>query len=937
MSRSLYRFHIMHFAIVFIFLQIGRVATALASSNEKTLEAESVVKIEFSNPEEDRGTKEKDREGEGFYAPPIEFLFRNPAIQANLSAGVDAINSSVDTLMDSIFYSIMNNDTNFHYNDFIWYNLNFRRRLFSTPSGYYVVVDRFQTGPIYNRVIWNYQNIPLTFGVNSAVEAMQIYIRTDGMRIAQDQELSTPRRLLNNWLGLVPALAGILPPSFNQNQLYDPLTEIETPFVIPLSVDKFYSMPIGSIRSYALNGGIRLSPDLGGLVDPATLELLARIGGIQERIPYAIFKRGEHRINVLRHGDHTAWVGVSDLDRMGQAIQPFIGQRYFILHGALAAEAWNHMWMWSGVPLSVLPLNIDMEQSLVKTFDQVYEYDLRNPAAQAAYEAAVTGDFLPSRQRFLDAKEKSLDTGVIFHFSRTQDRYETVGTNGPNVAVFKKQRERVLNSSEIEITDSDGKFHMLESALNVNDKKWNILVGDDETRSQQIVTMKVRRVINKEAKNQTEDFTYAFEPGPDPYRLTMTLSIQDKYVDTDNYNDYVEVLRYVTALPLAGLPHFSRLDAGREADWRRRSYFVAPSNQINIGHVPPTYLGRFGAEIAISLPASQIDRITSASDDAKWEGFASAFEINAKEWSSAAARRSFKFQSQWYKAFFAYPLRLINLRFAEIDAVVEATNAIAALNRLRAVKEPLAKLEQFRSLFDTDHPLQIGRAILNLAELAKVPRKVTLSAQPQGTASAAIKATYGMINGKTYRGGPVFPGLDRYAKARAALAKFYLNQPRESADRPRIQKIQVTSRKIPDSVRTIDHLSEAGSLTKSFDRKSKHAFITFRVDRLSIDGPIKVFVRIDEAGKLQLGKLTLVEKVIELPPIESLSINRDFNSFEFYLTGPLSPLSNEKFDEAVNDGDDLSVTMAVSKDGAIWSDEGTFSFALKGGRLYPVQ
>ena len=138
-------------------------------------------------------------------------------------------------------------------------------------------------------------------------------------------------------------------------------------------------------------------------------------------------------------------------------------------------------------------------------------------------------------------------------------------------------------------------------------------------------------------------------------------------------------------------------------------------------------------------------------------------------------------------------------------------------------------------------------------------------------------------------------------------------------------------------MRTIDHLSEAGSLTKSFDRKSKHAFITFRVDRLSIDGPIKVFVRIDEAGKLQLGKLTLVEKVIELPPIESLSINRDFNSFEFYLTGPLSPLSNEKFDEAVNDGDDLSVTMAVSKDGAIWSDEGTFSFALKGGRLYPVQ
>ena len=932
MIRALHRLLTLDFTFLLIVLVISLAGTAFASSNQKVVDTDSVVKIDFSNPEE-----EKEGESESFYAPPIEFLFRNPAVQANLSAGVDAINSSVDTLMDSLFYSIMNNDTNFHFNDFIWYNLNFRRRLFSTPAGYYVVVDRFQTGPVYNRVVWNRQNVPITFGVNSAVEAMQIYIRTDGLRIAQDQNLSIPRRLLNNWLGLVPVLAGILPPSFNQNQLYDPLAELETPFVLPLSVDKFYSMPVGAIRSYALNGGIRLSPDLGGLVDPATLDLLARIGGIQERVPYAIFKRGEHRINVLRHGEHTAWVGVSDLDRMGQAIQPFIGQRYFILRGALAAEAWNHMWMWSGVPINMLPLNIDMEQSLVKTFDQVYEYDLRNPLAQAAYEAAVLGDFLPSRQRFLDAKERSLDTGVIFHFARTQDRYETVGTNGPNVAVFKKVRERVLNSSEIEITDSDGKFHLIESALNVNDKKWNILVGDDEVRSQQVVTMKVRRVINKETKNLSEDFTYVFEPGPDPYRLNMTLSIQDKYVDTDNYDNYVKMLRYVSAMPLGGLPHFPRLDAAREADWRRRSYFVAPANQINMGHVPPTYLGRFGAEIVISLPASQIDRITSASDDAKWGAFAEAFEVNASEWSSAAARRSFKFQSQWYQAFFAYPLRLINIRFAEVDAVVEATNAIAALNRLRSVKEPLAKLSQFRTLFDTDHPQQIGRALLNLAELTKVPRKVTLSAQPQGTTSAAVKAAYGMVNGKTYRAGPAFPGLDRYAKARAALSKFYLNEPRESMDRMRIQKIQVTSRKIPDSVRKIDHLLDAGGAVKAIDLNSKHAFITFRVDRLTIDYPIKVFVRVDEAGKLQLGKLTLVEKVIELPAIEGPSLNRNFSTFEFYLTGPLSPLSDDKFNNAVNDGDDLLVTMAVSKEGDIWSDERTFSFALKGGRLYPVQ
>ncbi len=893
------------------------------------------VKIDYSDPNENQ-QKPDGSDGEGFFAPPIEFLFRNPALQANLNAGVDAINNSVDTLMDSLFYSIMNNDTNFHYNDFIWYNVNYKRRLFTAPAGYFVVVDRFQTGPVYNRTLWDYHNVPVSLGINPAVEAMQIYIRTDGMRIAKEQEMGFTRRLINNWFGLVPILASILPPSFNQNQLYDPLTEIETPFVLPTTVDKFYTMPVGSIRSYALSGGIRLSPNLGGLVDKPTVEALSHMGGFVERIPYAIFRRGEHRINVLRHGDHVAWVGVSDLTKMGHAIQPFVGQRYFILRGLFAAEAWNHMWMWKGVPINVVPLNIDFEQSLVKNFDQVYQYDLRNPAAQAAYEAAVLGDFLPSWQRFLDAKEKKIDTGVLFHFARTQDRYETLGTNGPNVAVYKKERERVLNSGEVEITDGDGKFHILEAFLNVNDRQWNILVGDDEVRSQQILEMKVKRIIEKDQKGVPSKTDYVFETGPNPYRITMTMSIQDKYVDTDNFFEYTELLKFVTAMALTELPRFPRHDAGRESEWRRTGYLMSPIDQASFAHVSPTFLGKFGAEIAISIPASQIDHIVHSDENKMWRAFASAFDLNPDEWGNPTVRNSFWFKTRWLRALVAYPAKIFNMRWSDFDAISEISSAVRGLVAIRALSTPMEKLAGFRNLFDTEYPLQLGRGLLNLCDLDKIPRKVTISAQPHGGATGGVRANFGLLNGKVFRSGPSFPLPDRYALARATLSKFYLNQPRESADRPHIKRIQVSMHPLPESVRSLALPGDNKDDRAKLDKYAKQVIVNMRVKRLVLDAPLKVFVRVDEGGKLQLGKLTLVEKVVDLPPLEGYSFESKEKNFEFYLTGPLSPVADDRLNDAIREGDEFVVTLAVSKDGLVWSDERHFNFIVRDGKLLPA-
>ena len=914
-------------------------ATKAPSAADKSSSNDPLVQIDFAGPEVEKEEQEKalkENEGDIFYAPPIELFFQNPAMQANLAGGIDELNRSVETLMDSLFYALMDNKSELHINDFAWFNMALTRKLYSTPAGAYVVIDRFSFGPRYERPLWHMQDVPVTLGVDGSIEAEQIYLRTDGMRVAQEREMSTMRRLANNWFGLVPALTAILPPSFNQNHLYDPIKELQTPFSFPLSVDGFRTMPVGSIRTYALSGGVRVTPDIGGFVDKSSLDLLARIGGVTEGLPYSVFKTGEHRINVLRRDEDTAWVGVNNIDRTGHGISAFLGQRYLLLHGALAAQAFGKTFQWIGVPAPILPINIQIEHALARLFDQVYEFDLRQPAAQEAYRAAVRGDFAPAHERYLDQKEKKLVTGVKFLFNREQNRREDISTNGPNLAFYRNERRRTLDDSMIEITDQEGKFHILESTLNVEDKDWNLLVGERQIRTQQTVEMKVSKVLSKPDESG-KSINYAFELGPNPYHLQLTLNIQDRYVDTLSLVAYLDTLRFFTALPMDGLPVFPEREASKEATWRQENFFASPREQVSRIHVTPTYLGTFSAQAGLYFTKDQLQTIIHSSDDQMWTAFALAFGMDKDVWGSAEGRASYGFQANWYKAFFSYPLRLINVRYPQWDSVHAAAKAIAALRALKILDTPEELLQGFRDLLDTDHPEQLTAALLHLVDRDEVSRKVTLSAQPQSKASLKLKAAYGLMNNKTFKAGPHFPPADRYARAKATLSKFYLNQPKEFETKPKIMKIQVTTREVPQAIWSLeaDVMTAGGS--PPIDHSRKHVFVNFSALNVSGKSPLQVYVRIEEAGKLKLGKLSLAENVIELAPLEKQKLGHNEQAYEFFLTGPLSPLSNEALNEEVASGDDFQVIMAISVDGVTWSDERSLSFSFQNGLLFPVK
>lgn len=898
-----------------------------ADPQSKKSEPDQARKEEIAIDFADEPSKE-DEDGT-FFAAPIEQIFKNPAIVSGLASGADALNRSVESLMDALFYGLLDNEFNIPLTDRWRFSTNLRRDVFSTPNGSYVVVDRIELGPRYAQELWRAHEIPVSLGLDGSVELLEIYMRTDGMRLAEQRALPTWRRWVNNWFGLLPILTAVLPPSFNQNELYDPLRQLQGPLSLPLTAATFYEMPIGSIRSYGLTGGVNLPIDLGQTLPDDVAKNLDRAGGLRHSVPYTIFKRGEHRINVLRRGEHIAWVGLKDLNRTGHKLSPLVGNKPEIFAGALAARIYKWKWVWGGVPVALFPIDVEFEQALAKIYDQVYEYDLRNPHARQAYEAAVKGDFAPSRFKHLDRVEKKLDTGVTFHFTRVQDRQESNIRNSPNLAVFRKERHRDRFSGEVEVTDAEGKFYILETQQDTADKTWDVFVGEEETRIRSLVELKVRRVINKDAPEDESQFYYAFEAEPNPMTLTISMAINDRFINVVEYREYLEQLRFFTKMPLLDVPDLPLRDPARvDAGWRK-AYYVEPDREAVTLHVTPQHLGGFGAQALISLGTEQIERIVNTPEDEMWRSFARAFGVDPTPWGVARQRESLRHQLKWFNAFFLYPLKLFHIRIPAADVIHEADSGVRQLLAIRDMKEPIQRLDAFYQLVDSDHPLRVTRALLDLANASKVPRRVHFTVQPKGSSSQQTKARYGGLNNKIFRAGPAMPDPGRYQLAQQKMAAFYLDQPRDAEQKPSVSRILVTTKAVPSSLRGLPYTSGDGGVDRG-----QHVFVTFTCQNVTRETPLKLFIRVEQAGKVKLGKLHLAEQVIDVTPIDAIADGDPSTLvYEFFLTGPLSPISNFIFDESVRSGDQLLVTLAISSDGNIWSAERQLEFRFENGAL----
>lgn len=844
----------------------------------------------------DHDSSKKPTENEYRGAFAIDALFKNSFLSTGLASGTDAINRSLESLMHSIFYALMDNEFRIPMNTHSDFGLDLTRDVYSTRQGPFVVVDKILAGPRYSKELYKVGEVPVVASADAGLDALDIYLRTDAERISEKDSLPVWRVIVNNWFGLVPFLAGVLPPSFDPNELYDPLRRLEAPFVLPLSTSTFYQMPVNGIRSYGVVGGIGMAVDLQSVVSSHAGSALEKLENLGVNFPVGLFRRGEFRISVLRKSEHIAWVSVSNIDRSGANVKLFAGNTVYLLADAIP--------FYKGIPGVFAPFDIGGEAAWTDRTDRVYEFDMRSDAARRAYDAAVRGDLSLADMGSKSQNHSVPSSGVTFHFRKQKKEFSEAVLNNRNLILVRDVNNQQRSQAEVAITDSLGTYHLLEAGEDVGVQHWDILVGPEDQSVKLEAKIKVLKV--EESDNTSAGaYHFEFDDRDKATRLYMYLDVEDRYTTAPELKRYINTLARFSGLELQGLPKLPNKDPVELASRRRLAYFDQPSRTVLRTQARAVHLGRFAASGVLVLDTPALDRIKSTNLDQRWRAVARAFDYDAATWDLADRRSGFYWYAEWASAYTAYLLRLANIRVAKFDAIREGDRTVRAIEALSSATTPLEQREALYQLLNSDHPDRLARVLIELAGADSVPRRVRLFAEPKGDAEARILSAFNAYDGRTFSSTVDFPPEERSVQVDQKLEAF---QPQTM--RPALQRIEIQSIKLFNRRRGLD---------------KPELVVQISANQLVPRSNARFYIRLVQDGKLHLTNLLLAERVFKVP------VSND--GAELILSGTSSPLSGEVYDRLLEYGGPLKLTVAVAQDDASWSDRKNIKFIYENGML----
>lgn len=819
----------------------------------------------------------------------VERILRNKTLQRGLAAGTASLNRSIDSLMEALFYKLMDNQLVYDLTDFSEIQLGLTRNLHETKDGAYVVVDRMSLGPNFSTPITNISGLPITFGGNGSVNVMDIYLRTDGQRLVEEESLPYWRVLVNNWFGLLPFLTAILPPSFNPNELYDPLGELETPFLFPTTVDSALTMKVGNLRSYSVDAVVHLGLDLLAREEQYSISRLGQSFGAT--LPFKVFKEGEHRINVLRKEDSVFWIGLSSTDRVGHKFEGQAGRLFYVFSKVTSN--------WSGIPAVILPIDFDREDADVYKYDRLYEFDLSKPKAVKAFEKGVVGDFSVADEYARDSSE----SGVKFHFTRYSKGVEVSSSFERNLFVHKTGRKMASSIREIKTEEDLGDFYILEARSQVEDENLDVLVGPESENFESRAFVRVKK------KNSSYEIDKSVES---PMGIVLGLRIQDGFVDSMEFRRYISDLRDYSRMPLESVPRIPIRGDEREKNFRRKKFARAPHNDIYQIGLAPLHLGKMSANAEIHLDSQHIDILKSKSALEVAEAFCSAFELDPREASKYIGELNYRDIA----AYALIPASLLRLQVPEFNISLEIRERVAALNRITVSKDPLEILGGFEDFLDSKYPMQFSNAVLRLLQ-DDVPKKVSFVTKSKGKSYRELKELFSSLNGRTFESKEAVELRERYEFIREKLLRFKPDNMKEERLKPQIRSIRLGVR-------------------ESEGRLDPQIFIVLGMQGQEDISTLRVFLRLEQAGKVNVGRFVLFEGVLKIDS-QRATYNRDFadelDVFEFRLAGESADLDSFVVQQALDIGGEFSLSLSASKDGELWSKERRVDFRLQSGKL----
>lgn len=849
----------------------------------------------------------------------ISRVIKNSTLASGLASGADSINRSVDSLMESLFYSLMDQDIQLRASDSMSLVSSYRRDVHPTNIGTYVVVDRFQLGPDFLRELGRVRGLPLTFNGQSQLFVTNATYRSEASRKAEEQKAGFWTELFANWFGGLPFLTTILPPSFNPLELYDPVTYLSTPFLFPSTIDHALELPVGNIRSYGISGGASLGIDTAGRTAKSLQESLG-LSDLDLTIPLSVFRDGEHKISVLRRNQSHVWLALSEVRRIGTALQTTLGKDYMVFQKMVK-------W-WAGVPAPITPVDFDLQRARIFQIDELYDFDLTREGAQQAFTEALHGDFKKARELTgqLQGQTSKSDkaSGVTFQFYRVTTRNETGLKQERSFYVSQSQRQKTFGVGESRTTDREGEFMNLEAEQFLHDRNWNLLVGADTMEIRHKLSIPVRK---EKGPGKSSRFVLTANAA-NPLYMTASLRIIDNFVDVRDYNRTLELLRRYTGLAIDDVPEIELFAKDVEKRLMREQALVNPMDEVYAQPVSATHLGKLSATAHLYFAHDLMIALARKDERAMWMALAKAFGASPKKWAREGPDESMFYYANLAGSYALMPLRLLNIEPGYPEVASEARRLRKGFDALLKAKEPLEILEAYNDIMDTRHPVEFMQALGEMAKGLPVPIVVGFNAQGQerGKDSDDVrtaKKQFETLNDKVFESPWPIPPLKRDQSVEEKLANFLPGGYRDPRPTPKLLKTKVM-------------LDRSGPYARSGGGGELRLQLSIR--NMSIaHGNLQVYVRFEQHGAINLGRFVLTENIVQLSPdISSTTLGPRRNRTETFLL-PLNGvggLPGAKFlDEAIANGDAFDMHISLSEDGESWSQEQSMSFAIEKGLL----
>lgn len=866
-----------------------------------TTHAQDTKKVFSLRIERDFGDKEA-KQGPGFEI--LNRSIQNHAIASSLASNAGEINRTIESLMESLFYSVMDQTFPLSLSDNLSGKASYERDVQATGIGTYVVSDKFRIGPEILQDLGNLKGLPLTFRNQNKLFLTNVSYRSDAQRKASSQTKSGWRDLANNWFGTLPFLTRVLPPSFNPEELYDPISYLGTPFLFPKSYKEALAMPLGTVRSYGLSGSAGVSINTAGEIARNIQESL-NLGDLQLDIPFGAFLEGEHQISILHTRNEEIWLAVSEIRQIGGVLNFSLGQRYQFFQRLIKG--------WTGSLATIAPIDFEVESSKILQKDEVYAFDLKKEGAQQALDAALNGN-LGLAKALSSTSNETDESGVRFQFRRISDRGEDSSRQARSFFVMQSQKRDRIHKGENTLLDDKGEYVTLEAEHVVQERDWNVLTGAET------VDVNFRFSLPVIKNVQGDETFYRTIDSDETNYLIANLKIIDRFHDTRDYIKSIGILRSFSHLPMADLPEIPIYAKDLEKSLSREQAFTNPMDTAFQKDVPSTHLGRFEAFSHVYIAQETIKYIGRLQPEAFWHAYARSWGRDEAFWSREAQIRGTTYYLNWIGSFALMPLRLINADIGYADFVREGERIQRSLQTIARAKEPSEIIASYQALMNTRHPAQLLNTLNELAPV-EIPVVVGISTRADINKSDTedmkiAKAAFAKLNNTQIQSETQIPTLKRNQSAEEKLAAFVPGGYRDDSGIPSLRKLILSvEQRAPDPRLRLVATLEVSDVDDGADR-------------------MQAYIRVEENGPLSLGRFVLGEEVKNIRWIGRSGNDAKIRQvYSVELNGEKGLTDANYFDEALTDKGAFDLFISVSNQENNWSQEHKLSFDIQNGLL----